>query len=207
MKKILSFLLSVILLAGVVASLPAFAAKTGFSDVAEDRWSAGSVAYAVEKGYMKGVGGGKFDPEGSLTRAMVATVLWRREGEPAPAAPSGFSDVPSGEWYADAVAWAAENGIVTGKTETTFAPMENITREQFAAMLMRYAKFAGIDTAAAANLGDYADSAAISAYAKEALAWANAAGIITGRTATTLAPAGNANRGEAATMLMRFMQL
>ncbi|MBQ1503695.1 MAG: S-layer homology domain-containing protein, partial [Clostridia bacterium] len=116
MKKTLSFLVAVILLsASIAAAVPAFAASA-FSDVARDRWSASSIAYAVKNGYMQGVGGGLFDPEGSLTRAMVATVLWRREGSPVPNAQSGFEDVPAGEWYTDAVAWAKETGVVKGMT-------------------------------------------------------------------------------------------
>ncbi|MBQ6677649.1 MAG: S-layer homology domain-containing protein, partial [Clostridia bacterium] len=105
MKKLISLFIAAVMLAGMLAAMPVSAAET-FSDVEADRWSAGSIEYAVKEGYMNGVGGGRFDPEGSLTRAMVATVLWRREGSPAPAAPSGFSDVPAGEWYTDAVAWA-----------------------------------------------------------------------------------------------------
>ena len=138
MKKLISVLLAAIMLTAVsVVALPASAASA-FSDVENGRWSAPSIKYAVQSGYMNGVGGGKFDPEGSLTRAMVATVLWRREGSPAPTAPSGFSDVPSGEWYTDAVAWAKETGVVKGLTETTFGPDEYITREQLSTMLFRF---------------------------------------------------------------------
>ena len=204
MKKILSFLLSVILLAGVVASLPAFAAKTGFSDVAEDRWSAGSVAYAVEKGYMKGVGGGKFDPEGSLTRAMVATVLWRREGEPAPAAPSGFSDVPSGEWYADAVAWAKEAGVVKGITDRTFEPDGLITREQLATMLFRFSSSAPVSVPERADLTPFADDEKVSDWAGEPLEWAVEAGLIKGTDGNRLAPDGNATREQFAAIIERY---
>ena len=104
MKKIISiFIAAIMFAAALAAALPSFAAS-GFSDVENGRWSASSIEYAVKEGYMNGVGGGLFDPEGSLTRAMVATVLWRREGSPAPSAPSGFTDVPAGEWYTDAVA-------------------------------------------------------------------------------------------------------
>ena len=103
MKKLLSVIIALIMtVSSVVTAMHVSAASGDFSDVAENRWSYGSVTYAVKMGYMNGVGGGKFDPEGSLTRAMVATVLWRREGSPAPSAPSGFADVPANEWYADA---------------------------------------------------------------------------------------------------------
>ncbi|MBR6915121.1 MAG: S-layer homology domain-containing protein, partial [Clostridia bacterium] len=100
MKKTFAALFALLMVLSCVTV--ATAAKTGFADVAEDRWSASAIKYAVQSGYMNGVGDGKFDPTGSLTRAMVATVLWRREGEPAPSAPSGFTDVPAGEWYTDA---------------------------------------------------------------------------------------------------------
>ncbi len=177
-----------------------------FAD-AEAHWAADAVDYAVANELMNGTSDTTFAPNSTLNRAMLVTVLYRLAGSPAVAEAAKFADVAAGQWYTDAVAWAAANGIVTGKTETSFAPMENITREQFATMLMRYCKFAGIDTSAAGNLAAFADSATISAYAQDALAWANAAGIITGRTATTIAPTGNATRGEAATMLMRFLQM
>ncbi len=177
-----------------------------FAD-AEAHWSADAVDFAVANGLMNGTSDTSFAPNSNLNRAMLVTILYRLAGSPAAKADNKFADVAAGQWYSDAVAWAAANGIVTGKTETTFAPMENITREQFATMLMRYCKFAGIDTAKNADLGAFTDSASISSYAKDALAWANASGIITGRTATTIAPTGSATRGEAATMLMRFMQM
>ncbi|MBR7033633.1 MAG: S-layer homology domain-containing protein, partial [Clostridia bacterium] len=133
MKKLLSLVFTTLMiLSCVAAAIPAGAAKIEFSDVAEDRWSASAIKYAVDNGYMNGIGDGKFDPTGALTRGMVATVLWRREGSPAPTVPSGFSDVPAGAWYADAVAWAKETGVVNGMTATTFAPNAYITREQLA---------------------------------------------------------------------------
>ena len=145
MKKVICLLIAAVMtVAAVVAAIPVSAEKITFSDVAESRWSAAAIEYAVKNGYMNGVGGGKFDPEGALTRAMVATVLWRREGGPAPAAPSGFSDVPKGQWYTDAVAWAKETGVVKGLTETTFGPDEFITREQLATMLFRFSSSAPV---------------------------------------------------------------
>ncbi|MBR3423936.1 MAG: S-layer homology domain-containing protein, partial [Clostridia bacterium] len=112
MRKTVSLLIVLIMTVSVfVSAIPAGAAKIVFSDVAGDRWSAESIAYAVKNGYMNGVGDGRFDPSGPLTRGMVVTVLWRREGSPEPAAPSGFEDVPDGEWYTDAVAWAKETGV------------------------------------------------------------------------------------------------
>ncbi|MBR3424319.1 MAG: S-layer homology domain-containing protein [Clostridia bacterium] len=129
MKRFFSLIIAAILAAGVLTALPVSAKNDSFSDVKPSMWSYGSIGYAVKEGYMNGVGGGKFDPKGSLTRAMVATVLWRREKSPAPAAASGFADVPAGKWYSDAVAWAKSEGIVKGVTDNTFAPDGLITRE------------------------------------------------------------------------------
>ncbi len=181
-----------------VGSLP-------FEDV-KSHWAAEGIGYVYEKGLMNGVSGTSFAPNGTLNRAMLVNILYRLAGKPASTAENKFSDVAAGQWYTDAVIWAAEKNIVTGKTATTFAPNDNITREQFATMLMRYCAYAEIDTTAKADLSAFADSDKISSYAKDALAWANAAGIITGKTASTIAPGGNATRGEAATMLMRFLK-
>ncbi len=123
MRRLLSVMLALLMVVAVIAAaIPVSAAKVEFSDVTESMWSFGSIEYAVRAGYMKGVGGGRFDPEGALTRGMVVTVLWRREGSPAPEAASGFSDVPSGEWYADAVAWAKNAGVVMGLSEVAGRP-------------------------------------------------------------------------------------
>ncbi len=180
-----------------------------FAD-AEAHWSSKGVDFAVANGLMNGISDNAFDPNATLNRAMLVTVLYRLSGAPKVsegAATAQFNDIEEGHWYTDAVLWAASNGIVTGKSETTFAPLDNITREQFATMLMRYCSFAGIDTGKMADLGGFTDNETISSYAKDALSWANSSGIITGRTETTIAPKGSATRGEAATMLMRFMQL
>lgn len=180
-----------------------------FAD-AESHWSADAVDFAIANGLMNGVSDDVFAPNQTLNRAMLVTVLYRLAGSPAAsesAIAAEFDDIEAGHWYTDAVLWAASNGIVTGKSETTFAPLDNITREQFATMLMRYCSFAGIDTGKMADLGGFTDNGSISSYAKDALSWANSSGIITGRTETTIAPKGSATRGEAATMLMRFLQL
>ncbi|MBR3991509.1 MAG: S-layer homology domain-containing protein, partial [Clostridia bacterium] len=136
MKKILAFILAALTVLSS-AAVPA-AADSAFTDVKETRWSYGAIVYALDKGYMDGTAPGIFSPAAPLTRAMVATVLWRRESAPAPAGDSGFSDVPAGKWYSKAVAWAKENGIVNGVTETEFKPNDNITREQLATMLFRF---------------------------------------------------------------------
>ncbi|MBR6915381.1 MAG: S-layer homology domain-containing protein [Clostridia bacterium] len=202
MKKLLSLLFAVLMITSSVTVVTA--AKTGFSDVADSRWSASAIVYAVTKGYMNGVGNGKFDPTGALTRGMVATVLWRREGSPAPTAPSGFVDVPAGAWYADAVAWAKETGVVNGMTETTFAPNGFITREQLATMLFRFSSSAPVSVPERADLSPFADDEKTSAWAKESLEWAVEAGLINGTDGNHLAPGGNATREQFAAIIERY---
>ena len=137
MKKLLSLLLVLVMTAASVAVVLPASAGDLFSDVEEDRWSYESIKHAYENGYMNGVGGGKFDPEGSLTRAMVVTVLWRREKSPAIAYSPVFKDVKDGEWYTAAVLWAKDSGVVMGTSATTFSPEDEITREQLVTMLCR----------------------------------------------------------------------
>lgn len=164
--------------------------------------------YVYGQGLMNGVSDTKFDPDGSLTLAMVVTILYRLSGEAATFSAMPFSDVTGGSWYAKAVQWASKNSIVNGMGDGTFAPMQNITREQFASILYRYAQYRGERTGAKANLNGYTDDAGqICGWATEAMAWAAAEGLINGRTATTIAPKGTATRAEAATILMRFCKL
>ncbi len=204
MKKLLSFLLAIVMIsAAFTVAIPVFAAL-GFSDVEADRWSASSIAYAVREGYMKGVGGDLFDPEGSLTRAMVATVLWRREGAPAPTAPSGFDDVTEGEWYTDAVTWAKETGVVKGLTETTFGPDEYITREQLATMLFRFSSTAPVSVPERADLTPFSDDEKVSDWADEPLEWAVQAGLVKGTDGNRLAPDGFATREQFAAIIERY---
>ncbi|MBQ7475516.1 MAG: S-layer homology domain-containing protein [Clostridia bacterium] len=202
MKRFLSIVFALLMIASCVTV--AAAAKTGFSDVEESRWSAASIRYAVGKGYMKGVGGDKFDPEGSLTRAMVATVLWRREGSPAPTAASGFSDVPAGEWYTDAVAWAKETGVVKGITDKTFEPDGKITREQLATMLFRFSSSAPVSVPERADLTPFSDDEKVSEWANEPLEWAVEAGLIKGTDGNRLAPDGDATREQFAAIIERY---
>ncbi len=202
MKKLTCTILAAVMLASCVTVVSAV--KTGFSDVAEDRWSAASIKYAVDNGYMKGVGGDKFDPEGSLTRAMVATVLWRREGEPKPTAPSGFVDVPANEWYTDAVAWAKETGVVKGITATTFEPDGLITREQLATMLFRFSSSAPVSVPERADLTPFSDDEKVSGWANEPLEWAVEAGLIKGTDGNRLAPDGDATREQFAAIIERY---
>ena len=179
-------------------------APVEFTDVSEKAWYYDAVEYAVENGLMKGVGGGKFEPEGSMTRAMLVTVLWRYEGEPA-AGETSFTDVPDGTWYTGAVAWAAANGIVSGVGNGKFEPEGSITREQMATILFRYAGNKCIDTSKRGELSGFPDSGKVSSWAKDAVQWAVAEKIINGSDGKLL-PQGNATRAQVATILTRFIE-
>jgi hypothetical protein len=177
-----------------------------YSDVAIGQWFYEDAEYISENSLMNGVTATEFNPSGTATRAMVATVLWRLAGSPASNEANPFSDIPSGLWYTDAITWAAEKEIVTGVGGNIFSPMADVTREQFAAMLYRYAKFAGADITESTSeaISSYSDYSLVDSYAVSALAWANSQGIIKGRTATTLEPQGQAQRSELAAMLHRY---
>ena len=178
--------------------------KLPFSDVRIADWFYNDVKYVYEKGMMSGTAADVFAPNATTTRAMIVTILYRLEGSPAVTGTSAFVDVPAGQWYTDAVNWAAANQIVKGTSATTFAPNDSITREQMAAILYRYAQYKGYDVTKKADLSGYSDNGQVSAYAKDALAWANAAKLINGVTNTTLAPQGNATRAQVSAILHRF---
>ena len=177
-----------------------------FTDVKSGDWFYEAVQYVYDKGMMTGVSADRFAPASTTTRGMIVTILYRLENEPAVSGGSAFTDVESGAWYADAVAWAAANDIVNGTSATTFAPNSPITREQMAAILYRYAAYKGYDVSQKADLSGYTDAASISGYAKDALAWANAQKLITGVTDTSLNPQGSATRAQVATILMRLCE-
>lgn len=176
-----------------------------FSDIASSAWYADAVRYVYENGMMNGTSATQFSPNTTTNRAMIVTILYRLENEPS-ASVSGFTDVAAGSYYADAVAWAASNGIVNGVSATSFAPNAPITREQMAAILYRYAQFKGYNTAAGSSLSGFSDASRISPYATTAMQWANSNGLITGVTSTTLDPQGSATRAQVATILMRFCE-
>lgn len=177
-----------------------------FSDVSESDWFYRGVSYVVENGMMNGVGENQFAPNAPLTREMLAVVLYNMEKQPESTGVNPFADVKADMWYTDAIVWANANGIVAGYDDSTFGLGDSITREQLAAILYRYAQMKGYDVTEKADLTGYADSAAISGYAVEAMQWANANGIVNGMTATTLAPQGTATRAQVATMLMNFCE-
>lgn len=180
--------------------------KANFADVAADAWYADAVQYVYENGMMSGTSETTFSPDLTTTRGMIVTILYRLENEPTVTGTTAFTDVAADQYYANAVAWAAQNGIVSGIDATTFAPNNAITREQMAAILYRYAQFKGYDVSAKADLSVYTDAAQVSTYATNAMAWANGAQLITGTSQATLTPAGNATRAQVATILMRFCE-
>ncbi len=177
-----------------------------FIDVAEGDWFYDAVVYAYQNALMDGVGGNRFAPNSETTRAQLVTILYRLEGQPAVSGDLPFTDVETGTWYTNAVLWAAQNGIVNGVTDTTFAPGDEITRQQLVTILYRYAEAKGYDVSASADLSGYPDAGQVQDYAQPAMAWAVAENIIQGMEDGTLKPAGNASRAQIATILMRFCE-
>lgn len=177
-----------------------------FADVPSGSWYYDDVAYVYDTGLMTGLTATTFGPNLSTTRGMIVTILWRMENEPAAKHGCPFADVRRGSYYEQAIAWASENGIVTGFDSSTFAPDRAITREQLAAILFRFAAYRGMDAVTLReNLSSFQDQAAISAYAVSALNWAVGEGLMQG-TGDKLEPTGNATRAQVAAMLRRFMQ-
>ena len=184
---------------------PDTGADNPFTDVRPDDWFYEAVMFVYQNGLMEGTGDTVFAPGMTTTRSMLATLLYRLEGEPAVTGGSAFTDVADSAWYADAVSWAAENGIVGGYGGGLFGPEDNITREQLATILYRYAQAKGHDVSVGedTNILSYTDALEISEYAIPAMQWACGAGIIQGNGGY-LNPQGDATRAEIATMLMRF---
>ena len=178
-----------------------------FYDVKAEDWFAGAVYFVTTHELMQGVDKrAVFAPNDPMTRAMLVTVLYRLEDEPEISGSLSFADVKEGSWYAEAVDWAAENGIVLGNGEG-FAPSDNITREQIATILYRYAKYIGLDTTGAGDVSKFSDGDKVSAWAAEAMAWAVKVGLFKGDDTNSLNPQGNATRAEVATLLMRLVKL
>ena len=176
-----------------------------FTDVKEGDWFYEEVLYAYENGLMNGVGDNRFAPNSATTRGMLVTILYRLEGEPAVTGEAGFDDVAAGQWYTDAVIWAAANDIVNGIGDNQFGPENTLTREQLVTMLYRYAQNKGYDVTASADLSGYPDAGQIQSWAQEAMTWAVAEGIVEGMDGN-LNPAGHATRAQIATILMRFCE-
>ncbi|MFD0960898.1 S-layer homology domain-containing protein [Paenibacillus chungangensis] len=184
-----------------------FARITPFTDIAHDDWFYFSVRYAYNQGLFTGTSETEFSPYGKMSRAMLATVLYRMENQPNVEFADVFSDVQSGHWYSDAIIWANESKIVNGKGKGIFAPNDAITREQIAVMLYRYAKGKGFDLHTESSNLSFKDANKISDFAKESITWAVSKGIMKGNSDLTLNPSGLATRAEVATMLQRFKEL
>lgn len=178
--------------------------KNPFTDVKENDWFYASVKYAYENDLMKGISNTEFAPDSEVTRAMFVTVIYRMENEPQ-TGKCAFTDVESDSYYENAVAWANENGIVSGISEECFAPNEPITREQMAAIIYRYASFKGYDITTSSNTS-YTDNDNISDYAKDAVIWAAEKSVMTGNTDGSFAPKANTTRAQVASVFMRMVE-
>ena len=179
-----------------------------FTDVANDHWAYQDIADIYSAGLMTGTSSDTFSPELSVNRAMLVSILYRLEDASTKPADAGFTDVAADAWYADAVNWAKENNIVSGYSDTLFGPEDILTREQFAAILYRYAAYKGYDTTTSddATLDNFTDASSISSGFDNVLLWANDKGYIGGMTETTLAPQGSTTRAQASAILLRFLR-
>ena len=205
-KRLLSLALALCLVCSLLPGTALAAGENPFTDVPASHWAHDDITYVYENDLMNGTDGSLFSPESTTTRAQVVTVLYRLAGQPAADWENPFWDVPASAWFHDAVTWAWENDITGGVSSTHFGAGNAVTREQLAAFLYRYAQDQGYDTSARADLSGYSDAGLVSSYATEALSWANATGLITGTTGTTLSPKGSATRAQVATILSRFCQ-
>ncbi len=194
-----ALLLTAALLLGLLA-VPASAKE--FSDVDDGAWYLEAVEYVSEKGFMVGTSETQFSPNAPLTRAMFVTILYQLAGTPEATDAADFADVPEGSYYAAAVAWARERGIVSGTSATTFSPNQSITRQDAMTMLYQYGKgYGGWDVYYGTSMSDYTDADSISSYAEKAMEWAVATGVIAGTSATTLSPRATMTRAQAATVI------
>ncbi len=175
-----------------------------FTDVSADDWFYDPVCYVYSQGLMTGTSATTFEPNTPLSRAMLVAVLHRLEGSPQASA-GDFSDVADGDWYAQAVNWAASVGVVNGFDDGTFQPNTAITREQLAAILRNYAQYKGLDVTASGDLAHYSDAASVSDWAKESVTWAVGENLISGVTNDTLAPQACATRAQVAAILQRYL--
>ena len=177
-----------------------------FTDMAEGQWFYEAVKYVYDAELMNGITDTTFEPDSTTTRGMIVTVLYRMAGELEVSGESIFTDVAARSWYEDAISWAAANEIVNGYGEGIFAPDRTITREEMAAILNRYAEFAGLDVSASDDLTVFPDADSVSDRAETNVSWAVAEGLLTGQDDSTLDLAGTATRAEIATILMRYCE-
>ena len=190
----------------VTPARPAAPVGLPFADVSGSDWFYNDVRYVYEKGIMDGTGADRFSPNAPLTRAMIVTILYRMAGSPSVSGSSDFTDVAAGKWFAKAVAWAAANGIVNGYGSGLFGPNDPVTREQLAAILYRYAVYGGMTAVTLEeNLGGFADTAQLSAYAIQAMNWAVGQGLING-SGSNLVPKAQATRAQVAAIIHRYLE-
>lgn len=174
-----------------------------FKDVAVGDWYYDAVSYVVERGLFNGTTATTFDPNAAMNRAMLATVLYRIDGQPAVTGANPFTDVPEYEWYVKQVIWAYQAGVVTGTSATTFSPKGTVTREQIAVLLYRYSAYRGYDVSARASITGFSDHSKVSAYAQDGISWAVAEGLLVGSDGK-LNPGNGATRAQVATMFQRY---
>lgn len=215
MKKFLSVVLAALCVAAPAhaltiddgSALPTLiiGGELPFDDVAKSDWFYDGVDYVYRRQLMSGVAERSFAPDAPLSRGMLICVLWRRDGSPAAANPAAFGDVAAGSWYADAVSWGVQNKIVSGVSETEFAPDVPLSREQLAVMLANYAALRGIPLTSA-DIGSFSDSGDVSAWAYDALTSMVGSGILSG-SGNSLLPKKSATRAEAAAILARFFAI
>ena len=177
-----------------------------FTDVSEKDWFFDDVLFVYDYGLMVGTGKTLFSPHETVTRGMMATILWRMEGSPIPKGKNRFTDVEAGKRYADAITWTAENGIFADYDKDRFKPDDPITREQLAAIFYRYADYKGYDLTVKGNLDKFKDADKITDYAKTAMQWAVGSDLVKGKSGALLDPQDKATRAEIATMLHHFIE-
>ncbi len=182
------------------------AGKLMFTDIPTDVWYYDDVAFVYENEFMQGISTNIFEPNGTVTRAMMAQIIWNMEGKPTVTSSNSFSDVASNNWYYEAVLWTAENGIYKGLTESIFAPHEHITREQLAVIFYRYAEYKGYDLTSRDDLSKFTDDDKVSDWAIEDVKWAVGSGLMNGKNDGVLDPQGTATRAEISAMIHRFAQ-
>lgn len=214
-KRVLYILLAMILLVNILpitagadeitVSDTRFCPSSLYSDLDTSLWYHAATDYVLGRNLMNDVGAGQFDPNGTTSRTMIVTILWRAEGCPVVNDLIQFEDVPADAWYAEAVRWAASEGIVNGYSDTAFGPSDPITREQLAAILYRYEQYLGGGfTGAWMFLLDYADRTEVSEWAYEAMCWMTMNGVMQGKSGNILDPKGFARRCETAQILMMY---
>ncbi len=181
--------------------------SASLKDVDESAWYHEAVDTALASGTMNGMGNALFAPNQTLNRAMLVQILYNEAGKPEVTQNTGFQDVSANSWYAKAIAWAAQNGIVSGYGNGKFGPNDAVTREQAVQVLYAYAQKQGADVSAQDALDSYTDAGAVSSWAQNAMRWATAKQIVSGTAQNTLSPSGTTTRAQAAQLMMRFFEI